>query len=423
MCASSILAGGTTILKIMHKKNIIPELLAPAGNFEKLEIALHYGADAVYLAGQDFSLRNLSDNFTIPELYRAVEFTHSRGAKAYIACNIYSRNKEQAGIQSFFNSIGSINPDAVIIADPGIVLTAKKTIPHIDIHLSTQANTTNYNTAQFWYEAGVKRVNLARELSLKEIHEISSRSAIETEAFVHGAMCISYSGRCLLSSFFTGRDSNRGMCTHPCRWKYSIVEEQRPGEFHPVMEDQRGTYIFSSKDLCMIRHIPELIKTGISSLKIEGRMKGIGYLASVVKTYREAIDAYISNPESFFVQPQWEEELDLMYHRDYCTGFYLGDHKQTIPDYKNKRIGMIHSFIGKVIECRPDNSIVVDIKNKISTGDTIEILRPHGASLKDVISEIFDKNANPVPHAQPNTHSILKIKIKCNPNDIIRKAY
>ncbi len=407
----------------MHKKIIIPELLAPAGNFEKLEIALHYGADAVYLAGQDYSLRNLSDNFSIPELERAVEFAHSKNAKVYVACNIYSRNKEQAGIKKFLSEIGSINPDAVIIADPGIVLTARKIIPHIDIHLSTQANTTNYNTAQFWYEAGVKRVNLARELSLEEIHEISSRSAIETEAFIHGAMCISYSGRCLLSSFFTGRDSNRGLCSHPCRWKYAIVEEQRPGEFHTVMEDHRGTYILSSKDLCMIRHIPELIKTGINSLKIEGRMKGIGYLASVVKTYREAIDAYVSDPENFFIHPQWEQELDRMYHRDYCTGFYLEDHSQTVPDYKNKRIGMIHSFIGKTLECRSDNSIVVDIKNKISTGDTIEILRPRGASLKAVISKIYDKNCMPVPHAQPNTHSILKINMKCNPNDIIRKAF
>jgi len=407
----------------MPTKIIKPELLAPAGNFEKLEIALHYGADAVYLAGRDFSLRNLSDNFSLKELHRAVEFAHNRGAKVYVACNIYSRNKEQTGIKNFFYEIGSINPDAVIIADPGIIFLAKQIIPHIDIHLSTQANTTNYNTAQFWHETGVKRVNLARELSLEEIHEISSRSAIETEAFIHGAMCISYSGRCLLSSFFTGRDSNRGMCTHPCRWKYSIVEEQRPGEFHPVMEDQRGTYIFSSKDLCMIRHIPELIKTGISSLKIEGRMKGIGYLASVVKTYREAIDSYVSDPENFVIRPEWEEELDSMYHRDYCTGFYLGDHNQTVPDYKNKRIGMIHSFIGKILEYRPDNSIVVDIKNKISTGDTIEILRPREASLKTVISEIYDKNSSPVPHAQPNTHSILKIDIKCSPNDIIKKVF
>jgi len=407
----------------MQKKIIKPELLAPAGNFEKLEIALHYGADAVYLAGEDFSLRNLSDNFSAHELGRAVEFAHNRGAKVYVTCNIYSRNKEQEEIKAFFAEIGSIDPDAVIIADPGIIFLAKQIIPHIDIHLSTQANTTNYNTAQFWHKTGVKRVNLARELSLDEIYEISSRSSIETEAFIHGAMCISYSGRCLLSSFFTGRDSNRGFCTHPCRWKYSVVEEQRPGEYHPVMEDHRGTYIFSSKDLCMIRHIPELIKTGINSLKIEGRMKGINYLASVVKTYRDAIDSYINDPETFFVKPEWEHALDRMYHRDYCTGFYLGKPDQIIPDYKNKRIGMIHSFIGKTLECRPDNSIVVDIKNKISTGETIEILRPRGASLKAVVSEIYDKNYRPVPHAQPNTRSILKINIKCNPNDIIRKAF
>ncbi len=409
--------------KIMQKKNIKPELLAPAGNFEKLEIALHYGADAVYLAGQDFSLRNLSDNFSIDELHRAVKFAHTKGVKVYIACNVYSRNNEQKSIKEFFNEINSINPDAVIIADPGIIFLAKQIIPHIDIHLSTQANTTNYNTARFWYEAGAKRVNLARELSLEEIHEISARSEIETEAFIHGSMCISYSGRCLLSSFFTGRDSNRGLCTHPCRWKYSVVEEQRPGEYHHVMEDKRGTYIFSSKDLCMIRHIPELIKTGVNSVKIEGRMKGINYLASVVKTYREAIDSYMTDPENFFIKHEWEQELDRMYHRNYCTGFYLNEPEQLIPDYRNERIGKIHGFIGKVLEYIHKNKILVDIKNKISIGDSIEILKPEGPSPRTIISDIYDKNANHVTHAQPNTHSTLKIGIKCNTNDIIRKAF
>lgn len=408
---------------IMQKKIIKPELLAPAGNFEKLELAVHYGADAVYLAGHNFSLRNLSDNFSRHELKSAVEFAHSKGVKVYIACNIYSRNEDQENIKKFFIELASINPDALIIADPGIVFLSKKIIPHIHIHLSTQANTTNYNAVQFWADAGIKRVNLARELSIEEIREISSCSSMETEAFIHGSMCISYSGRCLLSNFLTGRDSNRGLCTHPCRWKYSVVEEQRPGEYHPIVEDERGTYIFNSKDLCMIGHIPELINAGITSLKIEGRMKGIGYLASVVKTYRSAIDSYMRDPENFFVKPEWEHELDQMYHRDYSTGFYFNRPEQIIPDYKNKRIGMIHSFIGKILKYNPDRTITLDIKNKISVGDSIEILTPKGPSLKTVVSDIYDENSNPVPHAQPNTHSTLKIGTECNANDIIRKVF
>ncbi len=407
----------------MQKKNIKPELLAPAGNFEKLEIALHYGADAVYIAGQDFSLRNLSDNFSIDELGKAVEFTHSKGARAYVACNIYSRNSEQKDIAVFLENIGLINPDAVIITDPGIILLSQKIIPQIDIHLSTQANTTNYNAIQFWHETGIKRVNLARELSLEEIREINFRSPIETEIFIHGAMCISYSGRCLLSSFLTGRDSNRGMCAHPCRWKYSIVEEQRPGEYQPIMEDNKGTYIFSSKDLCMIEHIPELINSGVTSLKIEGRMKGINYLASVVKTYRDAIDSYTNNPEKFSFKSQWKHELNQMYHRNYCTGFYFDKPNQIIPDYCNERIGMIHGFIGKVLEYREDKTITVDIKNKVSLGDTIEILRAGEPSVQTMVSEIYDKNGRNVPHAQPNTHSVLKINVKCNKNDIIKKIF
>ena len=407
----------------MQKKIIKPELLAPAGNFEKLEIAVHYGANAIYLAGQNFSLRNLSDNFTNNKLIRAIEFAHGKGVKVYVACNIYSRNEDQEDIKKFLIKLALINPDAVIIADPGIVFLAKKIIPDIDIHLSTQANTTNCNAVQFWADTGIKRINLARELSLKEVHEISTKSSIETEIFIHGAMCISYSGRCLLSNFLTGRDSNRGLCSHPCRWKYSIMEEQRPGEYHPIMEDERGTYIFSSKDLCMIRHIPELIDAKVTSLKIEGRMKGISYLASVVKTYRSAIDSYLCDPENFFVKPEWEYELNRMYHRNYCTGFYFNKKDQIIPDYKNKRIGMIHSFIGKVVEYRQDQTIIVDIKNKISVGDTIEILTPKGPSLTTIISNIYSKDNSPVHHAQPNTHSILKINIKCNVNDIIRKAF
>ena len=300
------------------------ELLAPAGSFEKLEVAIHYGADAVYVAGKEFSLRNFSGNFTLEELQAAVDFAHGRGVKVYVACNIFSRNPEQAALSSYLDKLGAIGPDAVIIADPGIVMEAAARIPGIPIHLSTQANTTNYRSARFWEKVGVARINVARELSLKEIEEIADQSRLEIEAFVHGAMCISYSGRCLLSNYMTGRDGNRGKCSHPCRWKYAVMEETRPGEYFPIEEDTRGTYFLSSRDLCMLEHLPGLIGAGIDSLKIEGRMKGINYVASVVKVYREAIDRYYDDPDAYRVEEEWLRELDGISHRPYGTGFYFG---------------------------------------------------------------------------------------------------
>jgi len=263
------------------------ELLAPAGSFEKLETAIHYGADAVYLSGQNFSLRNFAGNFSMDELYRAVCLARLKNVRVYLACNIYPRNFEEAAIVEYLHQIGDLRPDAIIIADPGILLEARRIIPHIPVHLSTQANTTSRLSARFWESLGVARINVARELSLREIKEIADATPIEIEAFVHGAMCISHSGRCLLSSFMAGRDGNRGMCAHPCRWNYFLVEETRPGQYMPVLEDARGTYIFNSKDLCMIDHVSEMIEAGITSFKIEGRLKGINYLATVVKTYRE----------------------------------------------------------------------------------------------------------------------------------------
>jgi putative protease len=399
------------------------ELLAPAGNIEKLETAIQYGADAVYLAGKEFSLRNFSGNFTDQELEQAIGFAHKAGVKVYLACNIYARNPEQDAIVSYLERIGRLNPDAIIIADPGIILLATTIIPHIPIHLSTQANTTNYNTVRFWEQTGITRVNLARELSLNEIREISTRSAIETETFIHGAMCISYSGRCLLSNFLNGRDSNQGLCTHPCRWSYSVVEEQRPGEYYPLMEDKRGSYIFNSKDLCMLDHIPELIDAGITSLKIEGRMKGISYLASVVKTYRQAIDSYLLDPVNYQTDPQWREELSRIYHRDYCTGFYFNDPDQTLPNYQNLRQGMIHGFIGKIMDGSQEGRVTVAIKNKISRGDTIEILTPSGPNPRTLVTDILDKNQNPIEHAQPNTCSTLKLEINTPLKGIIRKVF
>jgi len=401
-----------------------PELLAPAGNFEKLKIAIHYGADAVYLAGKDFSLRNFSGNFTDPELVEAVKYARARQVKVYLACNIYSRNHEQEQILSFLEKISRMSPDAVIISDPGILMLARKIIPHIDIHLSTQSNTTNYNTALFWQDLGVKRVNLARELSLTEIREIAVHTGIETETFIHGAMCVSYSGRCLLSAALSKRDSNRGLCSHPCRWKYSVVEEMRPNEFHPLMEDERGSYIFNSKDMCMIEHIPDLITAGITSLKIEGRMKGINYLASVVKTYRNAIDAFLENPETYVIRPEWQSELYQVYHREYCTGFYFGHPDDGAPGTLNPaniHQGKIHSFIGKILESYGDNRCLVEIRNKLGSGDWIEVLSPQGPALKSRVLSLTNETLAPIENAQPNTRAILKINQEVQPMDIIRK--
>ncbi|WP_394699556.1 U32 family peptidase [uncultured Desulfobacter sp.] len=400
------------------------ELLAPAGNFEKLEIAVHYGADAVYLGGKDFNLRNFSGNFTDRELEEAIRFAEKHRVKIYLTCNIYSRNHEQDSITAFLERIGNIGPHAVIISDPGIIFQARQIIPHIDIHLSTQANTTNYNAALFWEQQGIKRINLARELSLEEIKTITSRTTIQTEVFVHGAMCMSYSGRCLLSSFLSGRDSNRGLCSHPCRWNYAVMEELRPNEYFPVQEDRRGTYIFNSKDMCLIDHIPELIQAGISSLKIEGRMKGINYLGSVVKTYRNAIDAYIADPTSYSVRPAWHSELYQIYHRAYCTGFYFGhpddksDHTLN-PDNTHK--GKIHSFIGKIIEKRDKNLYLIDIRNKLLPGDEIEILSPQGPARQTKVLSLTNEQGQPVDNAKPNTHLLIGIPIDVYQNDIVRK--
>ncbi len=403
-----------------HKINK-PELLAPAGNFEKLETAILYGADAIYLAGKQFSLRNFSGNFNETELGDAVSFARTRKIKAYVACNIFSRNRDQKPLAEFLIKIAKIRPDAVIISDPGLIFLAKSLIPDIDIHLSTQANTTNYNSAAFWKTIGIKRLNLARELSLEEIQEIIAHCDVETEAFVHGAMCISYSGRCLLSSFLTRRDSNQGLCSHPCRWEYGVVESQRPGLIYPLLEDDRGTYIMNSRDLCMIEHIPELVDSGITSLKIEGRMKGLNYLASVVKTYREAIDAYVSNPLNYHLEPRWLKELAQLYHRDYSTGFFFDDPDETSPNYGNHRKGMMHSFIGKIFKTAPGNRVIIDVKNKVSKGDIIEVVPVKGPPIQSPVIEITNLDGHIVEHGQPNTLSILKITFHAPSKAIVRK--
>lgn len=397
-----------------------PELLAPAGDFEKLEIAVHYGADAVYLAGKNFSLRNFSGNFSQKELCQAVQFARKNDVKTYVACNIYSRTSEQKAIEDFLHELADIQPDAIIISDPGIILMARTIIPDIDIHLSTQANTTNLSAATFWHKQGVKRVNLARELSLDEISKITENSQIETEVFIHGAMCVSYSGRCLLSMYLSGRDSNRGLCSHPCRWKYAVVEELRPGEFHPVMEDERGTYIFNSKDLCMIRHIPDLVKAGITSLKIEGRMKGVHYLASVVKTYREAIDTFFENPDNYQFNSDWEKELGTVFHREFSTGFFVKDDSQQKANWENRHTGQIHSFIGKVIKTS-GKRCTLEVRNKLVQGDWIELLSPDSRPVRIRANTLIDETGKQVGQANPNTIITLDLDTICQTNDIVRK--
>jgi putative protease len=397
------------------------ELLAPAGNFEKLEIAIHYGADAVYLGGKDFSLRNFSGNFRVEEIKQAVVYSHDRGVKVYVTVNIYARNDEQPYIAAYLEKLGALGPDGVIVADPGVFLTAREFMPQIPLHLSTQANSTNYKTVEFWGRLGVRRVNLARELTLAEIKAIGEQSQIEIEAFVHGAMCIAYSGRCLLSSFMANRHSNRGMCAHPCRWKYALVEELRAGEYMPIAEDDRGTYIFNSKDLCMIEHIPAMIDSGVSALKIEGRMKGINYLASVVKVYREAIDLYFQDPEGYAVQPEWMVELARIDRRGYCSGFYFDDPQQTAPDFDFSMGTETHRFIGKVLTEYDDGHMLMEVRNKCQVGDPVEILSPGLATRKTSIGNMRDDKGNPIQIAQPNTRVYPDLGLKAKPNDLIRK--
>ena len=397
------------------------ELLAPAGNFEKLEIAIYYGADAVYLGGKDFSLRNFSGNFSLKEIRQAVVYAHDRGVKVYVTVNVYARNEEQPAIAEYLEKLGEIGPDGLILADPGVILTARDLIPQISLHLSTQANSTNYKTVEFWERLGIRRVNMARELTLAEIKTITEQSHIEIEAFVHGAMCIAYSGRCLLSSFMANRHSNRGMCTHPCRWNYALVEQTRPGHYMPIAEDDRGTYIFNSKDLCMIEHIPAMINSGVSAFKIEGRMKGINFLASVVKVYREAIDRYVQDPTGYSVKPEWRIELAKINHRGYCTGFYIDDPQQIVPDYEFSKHIETHLFIGKILAAHDDGRPLMEVRNKCRTGDRVEILSPRHAIRNTCIGDMRDEEGKPIQIAQSGTRVYPELGFKTKPNDLIRK--
>ncbi len=383
-----------------------PELLIPAGGLETLKVAVDYGADAVYIGGNRFGLRAKADNFTYEEMQEAVAYTHSHDVKLYVTTNIFAHNEDIRKAEEYFEQLKSLKVDAVLVSDPGMFSIASRVLKgsDTDIHISTQANNTNYMTYRFWYDMGATRVVAARELSLKEIREIKDNipEDLEIEAFMHGAMCISYSGRCLLSNYFTGRDANRGACTHPCRWKYAVMEENRPGEFLPVEEDERGTYIFNSKDLCMIDKIPDLVEAGIDSFKVEGRMKTNLYVATAARTYREAIDDYFESPDLYASKIDHDiEEISACTMRDFTRGFYYGKPSEEDQIYDNNTYIKNATYIGRIDAINDDGSIEMLQKNKFSVGDSLEIMLHDGSNLLITITDIkdeFGRSQESAPH-------------------------
>lgn len=386
------------------------ELLAPAGNFEKLQAALIYGADAVYIGGKNFSLRAYGDNFTEDEILQAVEFTHKRNKKIYVAANVFAHNADLDELEKYFKFLEGAGVDAVLISDLGVFSLAKSVTKNLELHVSTQANVTNYRTVNFFNEIGAIRVVLARELTLEEILEIKNRTAAELEIFVHGAMCISYSGRCYLSHYLTGRDGNKGECTHSCRWKYSLLEEKRPNEFFAVDEDSRGAYIMNSKDLCLLPYLDKIIESGVSSLKIEGRMKSVNYVAGVVKVYREAIDSYFGNPKNFTVRPEWLEELDKVAHRPYTSGFFISDGAPT-EIYDTSKPKRSSNFLGIVRDFDAEKMVAtIEQRGKFELNQDVEFFQPHGKTFQQKISAMYDEDGNEIL-AAPHAQQIVKIPV------------
>ena len=404
-----------------------PELLAPAGDLEKLKIAVLYGADAVYIGGEAYSLRAKAKNFDIQKMKQGIEFAHAHGVKVYVTANIYAHNADFEGMADYFKEVEKIGADALLVSDLGVFSVAKETAPNLEIHVSTQANNTNYKSAQMWYQLGAKRIVVARELSLKEIADIRQNipEDMEIEAFVHGAMCISYSGRCLLSNYLSGRDANKGACSHPCRWKYHLMEETRPGEYMPVEENERGTYIYNSKDLCMLEHIPDLIHAGVASLKIEGRMKTPFYVGTVVKAYRMAIDDYFESSEKYQKRiPIYMQEVSKASHREYTTAFYYGkpDGKQQV--YTNNSYIREYDFIGMIKEDSDEkNCAIVEQRNKFSVGEEIEVMRAKGAFFSMKIEKIWNEAGEEITTA-PHPQEILKVQFTkpVKKFDMMRKA-
>lgn len=388
------------------------ELLAPAGNFEKLQAALIYGADAVYIGGKNFSLRAYGDNFTEEEILRAVKFTHELGKKIYVTVNIFAHNEDIDKLGDWLKFLDLSGVDAILVSDLGVLTLAKSLTKNLDFHISTQANVTNYRTANFFHEFGASRIVLARELNFDEVQLIKSKTSAELEIFVHGAMCISYSGRCYLSHYLTGRDSNKGECTHSCRWKYSLVEEKRAGEFFSVDEDERGAYVMNSKDLCLLPHLDKIIECGVSSLKIEGRMKSVNYVAGVVKTYRAAIDSYLKNPAEFKILPEWLEELDKVAHRPYTTGFFISDGEATQiydtskPKRNSEFLGIVREFDAK------KNIALIEQRGKFELNQTVEFFQPIGKTFRQKISAMFDSESGEEIFSAPHAQQLVKIPVE-----------
>ncbi len=401
------------------------ELLAPAGNLEKLKMAILFGADAVYIGGQRFGLRGSADNFSLEDMKEGLAFAHERDCKVYVTVNIIPHNEDLVGLPEYIEELDSLGVDAVIVSDPGIFTIVRKAAPDMEIHISTQANNTNYMSAKFWHDLGAKRIVVARELSFDEIKEMAAMtpSELDIEAFIHGAMCISYSGRCLLSNYMTGRDSNKGACSHPCRWKYSLVEEKRPGEYYPVYEDEKGTYIFNSKDLCMIEYIPQLIESGIFSFKIEGRMKSSFYVATVVSAYRKAIDAYMADPENYRFDPEWLSELSKASHREYTTGFYFNKTTGADQIYNTSSYIREYDFVGMVLEYDKETGIAkIEQRNRMIVGDEIEVVVPKKDYFVQTIEAMKNEEGESIrtaPHAQMIVYMPMRQEVE--PFTILRR--
>ncbi len=401
-----------------------PELLCPASSLEVLKTAVNFGADAVYIGGEVYGLRAKAKNFSHEDMIEGVKYAHAHNVRVFVTANILAHNADLAGVRKYFEELKEVGMDALIIADPAIFTIAKEVLPDTEIHISTQANNTNYGTFNFWWNLGAKRVVTARELSLKEIKEIRDNipEDMEIETFVHGAMCISYSGRCLLSSFMTGRDSNKGACTHPCRWQYAVVEEKRPGEYMPIYENERGTYIFNSKDLCMIEHIPELIMSGVDSLKIEGRMKTALYVATVARTYRMAIDDFFENPLKYKENiPKYVELMSQGIYRQYTTGFFFGKPDENSQVYDKNDYEHSYTYLGIIGDVDEDGMCHFEQRNKFSVGDEIEVMKPDGRDIKIKVSKMMDEEGNEVESA-PHPKQKLKVYLdgQAETGDLIR---
>ena len=401
------------------------ELLIPASSLEVLKIAVMFGADAVYIGGEAFGLRAKAKNFSPDEMKEGIEFAHEHGVKVYVTANILAHNYDLAGAREYFKELKEMKPDGLIIADPGMFTLAKEICPEIDVHISTQANNTNYETYRFWEKLGATRVVSARELSIKEIKEIREHISdkMEIETFVHGAMCISYSGRCLLSNYFTGRDANQGACTHPCRWKYAVVEESRPGEYLPVYENERGTYIFNSKDLCMIEHIPDLIDAGIDSLKIEGRMKTALYVAAVARTYRKALDDFAESPEKYQENMPWYlDQISNCTYRQFTTGFFYGKPTEETQIYDSNTYVKEYTYLGIVGERNEQGWYKTEQRNKFSVGEMIEVMKPDGRNVEVTVKAIYDEDGNAMdscPH--PKQTLYIDLGMELDQYDILRR--